>query len=152
MMSGRRAMAAAAVATAMLLLGAGNAYADCGDALEAKTRLRIEADANANANANANTIAGPVVLVFAPRPAALAVGRHFELDVVVCGSAQLLAVDAEMPAHRHGMNYRATVQPAGAGRYVVQGLMFHMPGRWRYQFTLQSGGRRLLLAQDVELR
>jgi hypothetical protein len=43
------------------------------------------------------------------------VGRHFGLDIVVCARAGAraaggLRVDADMPAHRHGMNYRPTVR------------------------------------------
>ena len=48
----------------------------------------------------------------------IVVSRHFALDVVVCpkpGAAapRSLAVDATMPAHRHGMNYRPTITAAG---------------------------------------
>ena len=150
------AQRAASMATTVLLLTSVNATADCGEALDAKLRLRIDGDAGAGASTSTSTStsasARRVVLVFVPRPAPLVVGRHFEIDVVVCGDADLVGVDAEMPAHRHGMNYRTSVQPAGDGRYLVQGLMFHMPGQWRYQFTLAAGGRRLLLTQDVELR
>jgi hypothetical protein len=63
-------------------------------------------------------------------------GRHFALDVVVCARAGAalpvaLRVDADMPAHRHGMNYRPTVRALGDGRYRADGLMLHMAGRWR---------------------
>lgn len=139
---------ATTIAAAALLQMPAGAHAECGEALDPRLRRRIAADTSVDTNASTN----PVVLVFAPRPAPPVVGRHFALDVVVCGGADLMAVDAEMPAHRHGMNYRTSVQPAGDDRYLVQGLMFHMPGRWRYQFTLRSAGQRLLLTHDVEVR
>jgi hypothetical protein len=54
-----------------------------------------------------------------------------------------------MPAHRHGMNYRAKVIPQGAGRWRAEGLMFHMPGRWQFVFDVDAGGRRDRLTYDV---
>jgi hypothetical protein len=109
---------------------------------------------------------GQLRVVFAPRPWPIAVGQHFAVDGVVCGPAGqaapvLLRVDAEMPLHRHGMNYRATVQMQGDGRFVADGLMFHMPGRWRFVFEIDPGdepgaardGTRkpVRLTQDIEV-
>jgi len=93
-----------------------------------------------------------MTLAFAPRTWPLAVGRHFAVDIVLCappGNAvpPLTGIDAEMPAHRHGMNYRASLVGHGSGRYTAQGLMFHMPGRWRFLFDV-NGTR---LAHEVEL-
>ncbi|HEY6133970.1 MAG TPA: hypothetical protein VIW70_08335 [Rubrivivax sp.] len=120
------------------------AHAACGDQLSATGRLQAAA--------------GGVQIAFAPRTGPLTVGRHFALDLVACappGTATptALRVDADMPAHRHGMNYRATVQALGAGRFLAEGLMFHMPGRWRFIFDLDPGGGAppLRLTQEVEL-
>lgn len=84
------------------------------------------------------------VVAFAPRPWPVPVGRHFVLDIAVCPPAgaaapTTLKVDADMPAHQHGMNYRPTLQARGGGRYTAEGLMFHMPGRWRLLFTVDDG-------------
>jgi hypothetical protein len=96
-----------------------------------------------------------VTIAFAPHPAPVPVGRHFTLDLVVCPAPPAApAVDAEMPAHRHGMNYRARVErvgPVDQGRYRATGMMFHMPGRWRYLFDVVSGGQRQRLAYDVDV-
>jgi hypothetical protein len=105
----------------------GPALAACGDSLPAGQRLVAEG--------------GGLQVAFAPRPAPLALGRHFALDIVVCAPAgqplpDTLAVDADMPAHRHGMNYRASVTALGDGRFRADGLMFHMAGRWRILFDL----------------
>ncbi len=54
---------------------------------------------------------------------------------VACG----LSVDAYMPEHRHGMNYKTEVISTGPQRYRVEGLMFHMPGQWEYIFELRTG-------------
>ena len=83
-------------------------------------------------------------------------GQHFGLDIVVCPRAQAalpsaIKVDADMPAHRHGMNYRASVEPLGAGRYRADGLMFHMPGRWRFIFDLAVDGTAERLTREVDV-
>ena len=53
-------------------------------------------------------------------PDPVPVGRHFAIDVVLCpkGNAALpaeLRVDATMPEHKHGMNYRPSVKTLGTG-------------------------------------
>ena len=133
------AIAAAAVTAIVWPAGAAAA---CGDTLPAAARMRTEE--------------GGTALAFVPWPAPLAIGRHFSLDVVVCaaeGAPQraLARVDADMPAHRHGMNYRPTIRALGAGRYAVAGLMFHMPGRWRFVFDLGSGADAVRLAHEVDV-
>jgi hypothetical protein len=94
-----------------------------------------------------------VVVVFRTRPAAIEIGRHFSVEAIVCASppARGLRVDAQMPEHRHGMNYRPTVASTGDGRYVAEGLLFHMPGRWQLVFDVDRGGRTERLATDILL-
>jgi hypothetical protein len=84
--------------------------------------------------------------------AAIEVGRHFVLDVQLCpAGAVLQRVDATMPEHRHGMNYRPSLQSLGGGRWRAEGLMFHMPGRWELRFDVTDGGRTETLRQSVSL-
>lgn len=95
-------------------------------------------------------------VVFAPRPWPLTVGRHLEVELVVCTPpgrppATALAIDADMPVHRHGMNYRATLRPLGDGRYLASGLLLHMPGRWRFSFELRADERPLRATSEIEL-
>jgi len=94
-----------------------------------------------------------VVVLFRTLPAAIEVGQHFSVDAVVCAASppQGLRVDAQMPEHRHGMNYRARVAPKGGGRYLAEGLLFHMPGRWQLQFDVERGGRTERLVTDLLL-
>lgn len=135
---------AGAVAAAALIAGpAAWAAADC--AARLKTPRAMQAEGSG------------YTVAFAPRPAPLATGRHFALDIAVCGPADAkpprgLQVDADMPAHQHGMNYRATVAARGPGVYRAEGLMLHMPGRWRFLFDLQLDGRTLQLAHEVEVQ
>ena len=56
-----------------------------------------------------------------------------------------------MPDHRHGMNYKPTVAARGSGRYLAEGLMFHMAGRWEFVFELRSGGKTERLVHSVRL-
>lgn len=97
------------------------------------------------------------VVAWRADPSPIVVSRHFALDVVVCpkpGAAapRSLAVDATMPAHRHGMNYRPTIAAAGEGRFRAEGLMFHMPGAWELAFDVTGGGGTERVRVPYELR
>ena len=84
-------------------------------------------------------------MAYRPDPAKVAVGKPFAVDMIVCSKDAAvkideLRVDAHMPEHRHGMNYKASVKPQGdTGRYRAEGLMFHMPGRWEFLFDVRDG-------------
>jgi hypothetical protein len=91
------------------------------------------------------------VLLYRTEPARIDVGKHFAVDAVVCAKVppRALRVDAQMPAHRHGMNYRARVTPQGDGRYRAEGLLFHMPGAWQFVFDLERPGGTERLTADI---
>jgi len=112
---------------------------DCGAALAGPGSARLESER--------------VVVVFRTAPTPIAVGQHFSLEAAVCARSGPvptdLRVDAHMPDHRHGMNYRASVAPRGDGRFVAEGLLFHMPGRWQLLFDVQSGQQTERLVKDV---
>jgi hypothetical protein len=105
------------------------AWAACGDSLPAAGRQVLDRPG--------------LQLAYAPQGGSMPLGRIFSLDIEVCAPADgaapaLRRVDADMPAHRHGMNYRSTLRTLEPGRYVAQGLMLHMPGRWRLIFELAA--------------
>ncbi len=83
--------------------------------------------------------------------------KHFALEVQLCegrdgrnvSTALLVKTDASMPEHKHGMNYRPIVSPQGDGRFLVEGMMFHMAGHWQLVFELQSGNGVTRLLHDV---
>jgi hypothetical protein len=90
-------------------------------------------------------------------PRELKVGQFFAAEVVACrapGAEAVgeIAIDATMPAHGHGMNYRPAAERAGAGHYRFTGLMLHMPGTWRLTFDLIQGARRTRLTREVKLK
>ena len=86
---------------------------------------------------------GHTTVVWAPSRWPIPVGQHFSLTVQVCApegqtAPAVLRVDADMPLHKHGMNYRTTLKELGPGRARAEGLMFHMPGRWRVRIIAQA--------------
>ena len=90
------------------------------------------------------------------QPEKIAVGRHFGVEVAVCPKSgtqmpDSVTVDARMPEHRHGMNYKAQVVRTAAGHFKAEGLMFHMPGRWEFVFDLRSGDRTDRVTQSIVL-
>ena len=88
-----------------------------------------------------------------PEPRPLRVGQAFALLVTLCPPhAQLLRVDAQMPEHRHGMNYKPSLQPLGEGRWRAEGLLWHMPGRWELLLEASLGDQKQRLTQSVQLR
>lgn len=53
-----------------------------------------------------------------------------------------ISVSGGMPQHGHGLPTRPRVtQHLGNGDYVVEGLKFHMTGRWEIRFDISSGGQ-----------
>ena len=108
------------------------------------------------AKAGVTRVAAPkAIVLFQPRPGPIKVGALFSLDLSVCateGEVRAIAVDATMPEHKHGMNYKPVIKPAGTGAFTATGLMFHMPGRWQFAFEVDttSGRERILHNVTVE--
>ena len=131
---GCRALSAAAVAGVLLCSGAAVAQS-----CDLPPGTRVESPRHA--------------LTYRTRPAKIAVGEHFMLELSVCAKEgaklpERVKLDATMPEHRHGMNYRPTLRLLAPGRYVSEGWMFHMPGRWEFIFDL--GGERLTDSVRIE--
>lgn len=97
-------------------------------------------------------LSGPVQAVWQAKPATIVVGQPFALLITLCpADAQLLRVDATMPEHRHGMNYRASLKPLGDGRWRAEGLLWHMSGRWELRLDVLAQGAEHRLRQSVQL-
>ncbi len=85
-------------------------------------------------------------VVYRTQPGRISIGEHFAMEFAVCakgakGLPASVGIDAWMPEHRHGMNYKAGIRSLGEGRFRAEGLMLHMPGRW--EFVFEIGGERL---------
>ena len=93
------------------------------------------------------------MIAFRPDPVRIEVGEPFALVLNVCtkggNPAELVAVEAQMPEHRHGMNYKAAIVAGPDGRYRAEGLVFHMPGRWEISFDVRAGEESERLSHDI---
>ena len=86
------------------------------------------------------------------RVPSITLSQHFALRVQVCPKdAVLTRVDATMPEHKHGMNYRPSIQSTGEGWWQVEGLLFHMPGKWSLRFDIASAGKITSLHDPITL-
>jgi hypothetical protein len=83
---------------------------------------------------------------------AIKVSQSFRLVAFICpqedsASITRVTIDATMPEHQHGMNYKPKTQlelglgeqGSGTRRLTAEGMVFHMPGKW--QIELQVFGK-----------
>ncbi len=90
-----------------------------------------------------------VSVLFEQPTSSIKVSQAFSLTALLCpkeeGASVIRAsVDASMPEHQHGMNYKPKIQltddPAllasGTRLLSAQGLVFHMPGKWQIEFQV----------------
>lgn len=85
--------------------------------------------------------------------------KVFDLDVTVLKAADhkpaegvKLAVNASMPAHHHGMNVKPVVQQTDAGKWLVSGMLFHMPGNWQITLEIDNGTGTERVQFDVAVK
>jgi hypothetical protein len=142
----------------LVALVAVSAPARAADAVRSTPRT-ADAVPCAQDRASARRIEGPGVdVAWRVVDGPIAVGRPFAIDLEVCPrGAHLpgidrLRVDAWMPEHRHGMNYRPTLTGAPPGPVRAEGLLFHMPGRWQLVIELRADGRALRLVDELSVR
>lgn len=91
---------------------------------------------------------GSFHVAFEPAPDPIPLNELFRLAVTVRDGdgrplpGVELAVSAVMPEHRHGTNLEPKVRRLAEGeegRFEVEGLLFHMPGRWWIRMDLRRG-------------
>lgn len=84
------------------------------------------------------------------------VGDPFAIDLAVCGAGDAevdrITINAIMPVHRHGMNYKPVIAKLGKGRYRAQSFVFHMPGLWQIIVTLYHNGQPIRLMRDFQVK
>lgn len=133
------ALAALAVLALLALLAPGAAQAQLACTLPPDAGERL--------------VSGQLQLAWRAEPSPIVVGQPFALLLTLCpATARLQRVDATMPEHRHGMNYRPSLQDLGGGRWRAQGLLWHMAGRWELGLDVQDDGVVHTLRQSVALR
>ncbi len=83
------------------------------------------------------------------------VGTPFDLTFKLCSADNLpvdrLSIDATMPAHKHGMNYRPQMRKIEDGHYEATGFLFHMPGVWQVTLSIFSKGKPNHLTVDIDV-
>ncbi len=83
------------------------------------------------------------------------VGSPFDVELKVCNSGNhtvdRLAVDATMPAHKHGMNYQPLLNKTAYGSYKATGFLFHMRGVWQITVSVYSNGKPTHLSVDIDV-
>ena len=83
------------------------------------------------------------------------VGAPFDVELRVCNpdghTVDRLAVDATMPAHKHGMNYQPQLKKTADGHYKATGFLFHMPGVWQISVSVYSDGKPAHLSVDIDV-
>lgn len=96
------------------------------------------------------------MIAFHPDPLRIEVGEPFALVFNVCtksGTAgELVAVDAQMPEHKHAMNYHPSIVAKGAGRFRAEGLVFHMAGHWEISIDVRAGEEIERLTHDYYIK
>ena len=118
----------------------------------------VSADNTATAMLRSGLITGPGVdIAWRAQPQPIAIGKPFSVEFEVCPrgastAIDRLQVDAWMPEHQHGMNYRPSLTGRPTTLMRADGLVFHMPGRWQLVFEMQADGRPLRLTQDLMVR
>lgn len=90
-------------------------------------------------------------------PDPIVTGRHFALDIAICPkpgarAPESLRVDASMPEHRHGMNYKPSIKEQQGGRYRAEGLIFHMAGRWELVLEVRAAGSTERLSRSITMQ
>jgi len=82
------------------------------------------------------------------------IGEFFALEFGGCArgtpfAAETLRLDATMPAHGHGMNFKPKIVAIGPGLYRAEGMMFHMPGTWQLSLEQRTATGATRLTTDI---
>lgn len=107
------------------------------------------------------TAEGNYHVVCTPSVQPVPVNELFELEVRVYTDAALsqpasnvaVGVDADMPAHRHGMTLMPRVAPmrASPGAFRATGMLLHMPGEWEIYIDVRETGRTERAKFEIEI-
>lgn len=91
------------------------------------------------------TVGGSYSVTLTPTKDKIGRNEHFSLDLSVEAKSRsgplAVKVDADMPAHRHGMNTLPELIDKGDSRFQVEGMLFHMSGEWVIMVDVTSDGK-----------
>ena len=93
------------------------------------------------------TASGNYAIDYSFSPDPIPKNEHFSMQLVVTrkDGGNLpedfsILVDADMPAHGHGINTAPEIKILPSGTYQVDGLLFHMGGQWELYIDVMEGG------------
>ena len=92
-------------------------------------------------------------------PTPIPLNQPFTLDVSITpkssggatGRDLSLGVDAVMPDHQHGMNTQPRIRHRSGHRFRIDGMLFHMAGRWELYFDITEGAVTERAQIDIHL-
>ena len=77
---------------------------------------------------------------------------YLQTDDGVCVEGAEITVVGGMPEHNHGLPTAPLVRPgANDCEYLVEGLRFHMAGRWELNFKIKAGDKTDTLMVSLDL-
>ena len=77
---------------------------------------------------------------------------YVQTDEGVCLKGAEITVVGGMPEHNHGLPTAPLVRPgANDCEYLVEGLRFHMAGRWELNFKIKAGDKTDVLMVSLDL-
>jgi hypothetical protein len=97
-----------------------------------------------------------VTLHYRIDPSPLPIAQHFSMPFLVCRGGQPLALDsleldALMPTHGHGMNYKANIEIQHDGLIEATGMLLHLPGPWQISVDLSNDDLARQIKIDYQL-
>ncbi len=135
----------------ILLLGIGVHFlAACGEDKKAGANDESAAPSGAPVlswPATRSTGEGNFEVTLAPSNNKITQNKHFTLDVTLKAKNGDLAdltivVDADMPAHQHGMNTKPELTARSSSESRVEGMLFHMGGDWVITVDITRDGKK----------
>ena len=101
---------------------------------------------------------GGTAVAYKTNPTRIEVDKPFSIEVVACVDGEKhmassrIRVDAGMPMHGYGMNYKPSERKIGPGHSSFDGMVFHMPGHWQIMFDVYEGDKRQRLNQKISVK
>lgn len=97
------------------------------------------------------------VVALTPNPTKIKVSEPFQVNLQICRTdgepfMGQIKVDARMPGHGHGMNYRPEITANTQNSFVGEGFIFHMLGKWQIEFRVMENNKTSKLTIDYHLK
>ena len=97
-----------------------------------------------------------VILHYQLPKKSMSVGSFFSMDFDICKDSkslpiQDLKINAMMPAHGHGMNYKTEITHLSNYQFKLKNLNFHMPGLWQITLKVITSSSSELFKINISL-